>query len=109
MRGTVTVILSCLHTATFSTPAPMKGEKVWCYRCGSYRPAVEAPHDYTVRCLSCTRLDRNLGNAEVTADTLAVKHASRYAGHRVVLIDGETQIQEYWHAVIPVAVDVPPF
>jgi len=105
---TILVVLSCLHTAVFIAPPPRIGERVYCMRCGAYRDAVEAPHDYTVKCESC-RYERGCGNARITAETAAVHHTHRKPGHRVRLVDGDRVVDVYRQEPLPANVDVPPF
>lgn len=104
----VLVILSCLHTTYWTPPAPRVGERVYCFMCGAYRDTTEAPHDYAVFCQSCTYA-KECGNALITAETAAVKHATRRPGHRVHLVDGEQEIRSYRHEPLPANVEVPPF
>jgi hypothetical protein len=102
------VILACLHIRFYPKPAPGAGERVYCFECGRYMDVAEAPHNYSVRCDACT-YGRDVGNARITAETSAVKHANRRPGHRVVIFDGEMPDGEYFHPVLPANVDVPPF
>jgi hypothetical protein len=104
----VLVVLSCLHTAIFHTPAPARGDKLYCWKCGAYRDAVEAPSFYTVRCLACS-YGKDCGNALITAETAAAKHAVSKLGHRVVLADGGGTVREYIHQPVPLSLDCPPF
>jgi hypothetical protein len=106
----VLVVLSCLHTVSFiNAYAPRAGELVLCMKCGTYQEAVQTPHDYVVKCLSCHRLhDKTYGNAYLTAETAAVKHSLRYTGHEVQLWDGGVLHATYHHLVLAVT-DVPPF
>jgi hypothetical protein len=108
MSALTMVVLSCLHTAYFQTPAPRIGDRLFCMKCGAYREAVEAPHSYTVRCLACA-YGKVCGNALITAETAGTKHALRKLGHRVVLADGDMTVREYFHEPLPLTVDLPPF
>jgi hypothetical protein len=92
----------------FPKPAPSAGEKVWCMRCGKYVDVAEAPHNYTVRCETCS-WGRELGNALITAETAAAGHATRRPRHRVVLADGGAEVRVYQHHPLPARVELPPF
>lgn len=101
------VVLSCLHTAVFDAPAPAVGERVYCFRCGAYRDAMEAPPDYSVRCESC-QYGKHCGNALITAETAATKHSLARPGHRVQLRNGTQTVTVYEHAPLPANIE-PPF
>lgn len=111
---TYTIILSCLHTLEYTDPAPLMGEELWCTRCREYKQAVIAPPNYTLTCdHGCGSKGRALrtqfGAAFVTAETHAVKHATKRAGHRVELANGVNHVQTFFHPVMVLDVDIPPF
>jgi hypothetical protein len=105
--GTV-VVFECLHTQVFAFHPPKAGELVWCPKCGDYKSVATAPHDFYVDCAHCT-FHKRYGNAEITAETAAIKHAARRAGHRVVITDSGEEVRVFHHEVITVDVSVPPF
>lgn len=102
------IVFSCLHTAMFTIAPPKTGETVYCHKCGKYRIVAQAPHSYHVRCETCV-YSREFGDALVTAETAAVKHATRKAGHRVALTDEGEEVRVFHHPVITMNVKVPPF
>jgi hypothetical protein len=105
-----TVVLSCLHTLSFRSPnhAPTKGDVAWCPRCAGYRKAAQAPHNYVVNCEHCGRLRHHeLGDAPIRAETLAIRHSIRYAGHRVTVKSGGELVSSYHHPVMEM--ESPPF
>lgn len=108
MRPAVIVVYSCLHTGMFTVAPPAEGDMVWCGKCGDYKEVATSPHDFTVDCVSCV-YRRMMGNALISAETMATKHAMKYAGHRVRLLDGGALVREFSHPVIHVDVTVPPF
>jgi hypothetical protein len=113
MKNVNVVVLSCLHTVVYKAPAPSPrhGDTVLCQRCNDYRQVGVAPKNYVVNCVSCKRwAHREYGNAFVTAETRAVTHAAKNAGHRVRLIDDDRIVGEWFHAPLPVELaDAPPF
>lgn len=107
-RGTTLVVFECLHTQEFAFHPPQAGELVWCARCGDYKNVTLAPHSFSVHCDNCT-FHRDYGNAEITAETAAIKHAARRAGHRVVVKDEGAEVRVFHHEVITMDASVPPF
>jgi hypothetical protein len=103
----VLIILSCLHTAEFPKPAPQAGDRIYCFKCGHYKDVAQAPHNYSVRCGSCS-YHRVTGNALIAAEIAASRHALRRPGHRAVLVDGQLEVRGYVHETLP-ADAVPPF
>lgn len=107
-----TIILSCLHTLTFGDPAPKMGEELWCRRCQAVKPAAIAPPNYTLTCdhgCAGKRLRHEFGTALITAETRAVEHSMKRAGHRVTLANGLNHVREFFSEILHVDVDVPPF
>lgn len=102
----VIVVFSCLHTRVFTVSPPPSGQVVFCPQCEAYREVLRAPHDYSVKCESCT-FSRHLGNALMSAETFASNHSLRKAGHRVVLSDSGEEVRVYRRDVL--VFDVPPF
>lgn len=103
------IVLSCMHTLSFaiSNHAPVLGERAWCPRCGAYKRAVQAPRNFVVNCETCNRIRmKEYGDAPLKAETTAIKHSLRYAGHRVTVSDGE-DVQTFHHPVM--MTDTPPF
>lgn len=103
------VVLSCLHTLTFDTPAPSVGEYVFCFRCNAYRRAAQVPDAYTVDCLDCTRGRKEYSGNHLRAEIAADKHARKFPGHRVRVLNRGEVLSERAHAPEPDLLDVPPF
>jgi hypothetical protein len=104
----ILIVLSCLHTAMFQRPAPAAGERLWCMRCGGYKEVWEAPPNYVVQCKRCSYF-REFGDAIITAETAAGRHARRHPSHTVQLLDGDEQLCVYVNNPLPTNVPLPPF
>jgi hypothetical protein len=100
--------LSCLHFFV-AEMAPRHGDLVWCQECKDYRTVGVPPRDdYTVNCVNCKRMrDKHYGDAFVTAETRAVTHSLKHAGHKVTLSKNGVVVRVYDHPAMPV--DIPPF
>lgn len=104
------VILSCLHTTEFQKPTPRPGEYVWCYKCVNYKRAVVAPTSYHITCRDCTRAPvRDYGDAKLRVEIDADKHARKFPGHRVRVMQGDNLVSERMHEPQPSLLDAPPF
>src|SRR3954469_19145246 len=106
MRSMRAYVLSCLHTFTTDVE-PRHNDTIWCARCGDYRQVGKPPASrYVVNCVSCKRLrNRDYGAAFVTAETRAVTHSLKYAGHRVTLTRDGERVSEFYHPAVPVVLD----
>lgn len=101
-------VLSCLHTAYFPPPHPRSGELVYCIRCNEPKRIAKPPSGYEVKCRDCKRANRHYGEAFVTAETRAVSHATRHAGHRVTLWYDGKQVRDFYRETLAIG-DMPPF
>lgn len=97
------VFLSCGHSRSYPKPAPLMGETVLCHPCNKPVTVAEAPHNYRWVCDDC-KTKRDYGGAFVTAETKAVAHATRKAGHRVRLLDGDEELRVFYHEPLPVEI-----
>jgi hypothetical protein len=93
-------VLSCLHTAYYAPPLPRMGEHVYCAKCNKSVCIAKVPCRYETKCRDCSRGNHDYGDAFVTAETRAVGHASRHAGHRVTLWKDGVQIADYTREVL---------
>src|SRR3954447_14104360 len=93
--------LSCLHSYISEIP-PNHNDLVWCNRCGDYRHVGVPPRDvYRINCINCKKLRRtDYGGAFVTAETKAVNHALKYAGHKVILTKNDEEVSSYHHPAV---------
>lgn len=104
-------VLSCLHFF-ITESAPNHGDLVWCRNCGDYRSVGVPPvNDYVVNCVNCKRMrEKHYGDAFVTAETRAVNHSLKHAGHKVTLSKNGQVVRTYHHeTAVQVDVDIPPF
>lgn len=84
------VILSCKHTATFSPPA-VKGDEVYCRKCGNFRLVDVATAEWRIRCryeYGC-QLSVRYGADESRAKRSAIRHVARYPSHTVAVLQGD--------------------
>lgn len=88
LRGQVNLL--CGHTMFYSQPVPRVGDDVLCNRCRVASSVISVEDEIRVRCTDC-RYSRGFGQAELTADTYASKHAVM-RGHVVHIVKGSTLI-----------------
>lgn len=106
----ITVVLSCLHTIQFERPAPRVGEYVLCVRCDAYKRSIVPPDSFRIVCRDCTRFpQRDYGRASLRVEIDADKHARKFPGHRVRVLNGEREVSERMHAAPLSLLDVAPF
>lgn len=108
------VVLSCLHTVTFSAPYPKVGEYVLCMRCDAYRRAAALPDSYRIECRDCTNVATRgsrteFGGNTIAAEIAADRHARRKPGHRVMVLNGDALVSERMSEADPSLLDAPPF
>lgn len=101
------VVLSCLHTRSYRPPLPKTGDTVFCPSCDKSVQVIKPPSQYRTKCRDCKRGTREYGDAFVTAETKAVAHATRHAGHKVTVWDGDTLVSTFEHETLEI--DVPNF
>lgn len=113
-RGRRSVIMECGEAAWFQTPAPVRGEVVFCPRHRLREKVKYAPPTYRGRCRQCSagrRYGTMLGLALREID----RHIQRRPTHTMDLYDGyvivETvtaQLAEFNFGLVPLD-DPPPF
>jgi hypothetical protein len=87
-RQPVMVLLSpCRHSAFFD-PAPLHGDEVYCRKCEDWRMVMVTVAEWRIRCRSC-HLSHRYGEDETSARRTAIKHVARFAGHTVVIFQGD--------------------
>lgn len=108
------VVFDCKHAVDFTHP-PMKGEDVWCFKCGKMRKVESAPEEWRIRCKRCA-YGRRLGSMRLNAEIAASKHANKrghpvaiYNGKQLVYVVGERDADRGAQPELPLMHAEPPF
>lgn len=66
--------MSCEHYLFFTSPIPVVGETLYCHHCREAKDITKVLDEYRIRCTKC-RYGRTFGQAEMSAQVFAAKHA----------------------------------
>lgn len=93
---TVEITLNCGHKKVLRTPAPERGEPLWCLGCNAEKHVLLAPPALRARCLkkSCKYATKRATSVIETVKASARRHTRTYASHTVGIYDGADRIME---------------
>lgn len=85
----MSIVGPCNHKVYFNT-SPVKGDEVYCVRCGDFRTVIVAVAEWRTNCefQSCTFSVR-FGDDEHAARRAAIRHVGRYPAHVALLYQGD--------------------